>query len=646
MPSRAKRNAVALLSFAIAAATLSACTSSSHTTQHAEAAPRATNPTTVVTGVVAAGDPVAGATITLRAVSGSPIATAPSETEPSGAFAIEATDLPHDFRVVAKGGTVDGRALGGALAADVQGYDASHGLVAVDSATNAVVAYRNAHPGTSPGTAWSKVAATLGLPAGLDPSTDFRVPDALLDASGRVHAVAPASPNGFELDVAKWAFESLRDGANSYECRTNPTSDACKFAGFGDLLRMVGTEAQKMHQEVMDKLNQISGQIADLKATLLAAIDQSAYENLVNFMNPSAIEQAMLDFALVGRTCAGKPVPYPVNSFCDVELGDNSARYPGKLRDQIRDLINSGKVIDLPKKISGDAGTHTTGVLDAERLPSVFSSAVSKRHSFFNQTDSNELLGAVHYFTDLEVSMITLAANYWRWESRDTSDVSKQIDAYDVAVQGAKKPDGSRTGGQLARFAPLPKLAFDYRSALLWATPVACSSPSTTGPKGCAGTFDGSRVEPTADLPRLPYDNGPSYPDDFTSRGWAVTTGRDAGWRVPTENDVRQLLAGQTGGPGPWLKKEAGITFDARGEYDLWTANVSCASPRRETDWEGVFIEWDCLQWQRRFLNVDRNQWLDSTSNGCGGGPCSAWYLFERPTTADELITWGIVKRS
>src|SRR5690348_12182119 len=359
MPSRAKRNAIALLSFAIAAATLSACTSSSHATQHAEAAPRATNPTTVVTGVVTAGDLVAGATVTLRTASGSPIATAPSETEPSGAFAIEATDLPHDFRVVVKGGTVDGRALGGALAADVQGYDANHGVVAVDSATNLVVAYRDAHPGTSPGTAWSKVAATLGLPAGLDPSTDFRVPGALLDVSGRVHGVAPASPNGFELDVAKWAFESLRDGANSYECRTNPTSDACKFAGFGDLLRMVGTEAQKMHQEVMDKLNQISGQIADLKASLLAAIDQSAYENLVYFMNPSAIEQAMLDFAEVGRTCAGQKLPYPVNSFCDVELGDNSARYPGQLRMQIRDLINSGKVVDLPKKISGDAGTHT-----------------------------------------------------------------------------------------------------------------------------------------------------------------------------------------------------------------------------------------------------------------------------------------------
>lgn len=644
MSSRSVRSAIVLVSVAVVAATLTACTSSSKSTQRAESAPRATNPTRVVIGVVTKGDPVAGAAVTLRTLTGSPIATAPSETEPTGAFAVEATDLPRDFRVVATAGTLDGRPLGGALAADVHGYDPNGGVIAVDTATNLVAASRDAHPGTTDDAAWSKVAATLGVPAGLDPSTDFRVPDGLLDSSGGLHAAAPASPSGFEIDVAKWAFESLRDGANSYECRTNPTSDACKFAGFGDLLRMVGTEAQKMHQEVMDKLNQISAQIADLKATLLAAIDQSAYENLVNFMNPSAIEQAMLDFALVGRTCAGKPVPYPVNSFCDVELGDNSARYPGKLRDQIRDLINSGKVVDLPKKISGDAGTHTTGVLDASRLPTVFSNAVSKRHSFFNQADSAQLLGAVHYFTDLEVSMITLAANYWRWESRDASYVTKQIDAYDDAVQGAKKPDGSRAGGQLTRFAPLPKLAFDYRTSLLWATPVSCSSPSTTGPKGCAGTFDGSRVDPTQDLPGLPYDNGPSYPDDFTSRGWAVTTGRDGGWHVPTEGDVRQLLAGQTGAPGPWLRNEAGITFDARGEYDLWSANVSCASPRRETDWEGVFIEWDCLQWQRRYLNVDRNQWLDSTSNACGGGPCTAWYLFERPTTADELIKWGIVK--
>lgn len=633
-----------LVSSVVAAATLTSCTSSSRSTARAQSAPRAANPTVVVVGVVDAGDPVAGAAVTLRAANGAPIATAPSDTLASGAFAVEATDLPRDFRVIATGGTVDGRPLASPLAADVQGYDADHGLVAVDTATNLVAAYRDAHPGTDRGAAWTKVAATLGVPAGLDPSTDFRVPDTMLDARGGLHAAPTASPNGFEIDIAKWAFESLRDGANSYECRTNPTSDKCKYAGFGDLLRMVGTEAQKMHQEVMDKLNQISSQIADLKASLLAAINQSAYENLVNFMNPSAIEQAMLDFALVGRTCAGQPAPYPVNSFCDVELGDNSARYPGKLRDQIRDLINSGKVIALPKQISGDAASQTTGVLDASRLPTVFSSAVSKRHSFFNQADSGQLLGAVRYFTDLEVSMITLAANYWRWESRDATSVTKQIDAYDDAVQGARRPDGTRTGGQLARFAPLPKLAFDYRTGLLWATSVACSSPSTTGPKSCAGTFDGSRVDPTQDLPGLPYDNGPSYPDDFTSRGWAVTSGRDGGWRVPTEADLRQLLAGQTGAPGPWLRNEAGITFDARGEYDLWSANVSCASPRRETDWEGVFIEWDCLQWQRLYLDVDRNQWLNSTSNGCSGGPCAGWFLFERPTSADELITWGIVK--
>ncbi|HZR12803.1 MAG TPA: hypothetical protein VFC33_06085, partial [Acidimicrobiia bacterium] len=120
MTSRAMRRTSVLVSSVVAAATLTSCTSSSRSTARAQSAPRAANPTVVVVGVVDAGDPVAGAAVTLRAANGAPIATAPSDTLASGAFAVEATDLPRDFRVIATGGTVDGRPLASPLAADVQ----------------------------------------------------------------------------------------------------------------------------------------------------------------------------------------------------------------------------------------------------------------------------------------------------------------------------------------------------------------------------------------------------------------------------------------------------------------------------------------------------------------------------------------------
>ena len=134
----------------------------------------------VVVGEVSAGAPLAGASVTLTTAQGKPLpGVKPSTSLAAGAFAVEATNLPRNFRVVARDGALGGRLFTGKLEADVRGWSSTTGDLSVNVGTTLVAIYLSQHPGASLPVATAAVSKFLGVPPTRDFALDVSIGDAL-----------------------------------------------------------------------------------------------------------------------------------------------------------------------------------------------------------------------------------------------------------------------------------------------------------------------------------------------------------------------------------------------------------------------------------------------------------------------------------
>jgi hypothetical protein len=601
----------------------------------------ATAASAVVAGEVAAGGDVAGAKVTFRDTDGDRLrTTAPVRTLRGGAFAATVKDLPAAFRVEAHGGKVDGRRLAATLVADVERFDpATHPLVSVNPGTTLVARYRDEHPKASLERANSVVARFLGLASGTNldlvtsESHDKFDHDEFLAAAQRRGGVdrfldrlvrkvdrrerrpftaeaapreaAPtvaAAPGIDPEDLAKFIFESLRQQANDPECLKSPPAPRCKDQPLGDLLRFFSSPTELALADIINKLDQVMQQLAllqDTANTIVGRLDQATYDITVGFMNPDAIGRAMKTMKEVAQSC----VPNSNESFCVTELGDSTAEKPGALRNQIRGLIDSGVVDGVWKRVSGRTlGQTTTGILDV--LPSVIMlDSNRKPTNFFTNDKSKAMLATLEYFYDIEMSAITLATNYWRWQSRAEADVKKDIDVFDTQVAAQKKV-----------FSPLPDgTLIDVRTGLMWAAKIFCGTYAAYGPTEtgkCPRTYAGFPITDqrlvVPQYPNLPY---------FTQ----CVQGQ---WCMGLTSGIQNLLQGATTPWSQWLKTQAGVTFTGKGPLNTWLVDVTGKTYSPGPHWrvQRNFVGWDAgeIDWT----------WTDDDPNG-------AYYFFvRRPTEA------------
>lgn len=358
------------------------------------------------------------------------------------------------------------------------------------------------------------------------------------------------------VDIAKFVFEGLRSRANRPECLQTPPAPDCKEEAFGDVLRMFTSPTEKALADISRKLDLISAQLKHLESVLEElrhAINQDAYNNIVGFMRPEVVQQAMKTFTEVAERCGKGEANWGSDErlFCENELGKSTRQDPGALRNQIRTaLIDSGVLQGMPAKISGAQGT--TGVLDA--WPKV----VKDRGDFFTAQSSKTMLDGLNYFYNLELAAITLAVNYWRWEGRSEASIKADIDKYQAAVDEQRKV-----------YSELPKGTFiDVRTGLMWASSVFCDTYSRYGPREtnqCPATYAGFPVtDQRLQFPGYPYRPG------FTA------CSNSGAWCIGTKPGVEALLRGATTPWVAWLKAKAGVEFKVSGEADTWLVNVIC----------------------------------------------------------------------
>lgn len=410
-------------------------------------------------------------------------------------------------------------------------------------------------------------------------------------------------------DIAKFVFEGLRARANSPECLKTPPAPACKEQFLGDVLRMFTSPTEKALADISRQLDLISAQLKHLESVLddmRKAMNQDAYNNIVGFMRPEVIQQAMKTFLEVSQRCAKAESEWSPEArrFCETELGNSTRQDPGALRNQIRTaLIDSGVLQGMPAKVSGAHGT--SGVLEA--WPKV----VVDRSNFFTGQSSKTMLDGLDYFYTLEMSAITLAVNYWRWQGRSEDAIKADIDAYQEAVNQQRKV-----------FSPLPAgVTIDVRTGLMWATTVSCSTYSAFGPREtgqCPATYAGF---PVTDQ-RLVVPGYPYYP--------YFTSCQNGSWCMGTKGGIEKLLQGATRPWRAWLSSKAGVQFNVKGEADTWLVDVVCDN--------GEGVEWGISEGRpvcftrRYFVNWD-SSFIDNSYLPWRN---AAYYFFVRRPTEQK----------
>src|SRR5438270_8224278 len=591
----------------------------------------------VVVGEVSAGAPLAGASVTLTTAQGKPLpGVKPSTSLAAGAFAVEATSLPRNFRVVAREGILGARLFTGQLEADVRGWSSTTGDLSVNVGTTLVAAYLSRHSGASLPVATAAVSKFLGVPPTRDFALDVSIGDENFDqqallaeaerhggldsyiatlvrqvGGGRTHRFPGPATNDIELDIAKYLFDSLRTQANDPEClRPPPIPERCKNVPAGDLLRFLSTPTERALAEILNKLDLISSQLEKLNSVveeLRKSLDQNTYNNVVGFMQPEVIERAMKTFKTVGANCGtDQSTPY-----CATELGKNTREDPGEFRKQVRTaVLNSGVLDKIPDKISGGSGT--TGIM--QEWPKV----VKNQSDYFTVASSKQLLGGLSYFFDVEMSAITLAVNYWRWEQAPEADTQKEIDAYDKAVKA-----------QQAVFSPLPEGTFMHvPSGIMWATSAFCTTYAKYGPREtgqCPPTYAGF---PVTDQ-RLVFPGYPKFP--------YFTPCTQGSWCIPNEGRAEQMIAGAKGPWEAWLKGKAGVDFKGPGAHIAWLADVQCKAdfghPPPHWFSGGTDKPPQCYS-NRRAMFLNNGSFEDVTFYEGPAGPY--FYLFDRFPTEQK----------
>ncbi|MGH9271838.1 MAG: hypothetical protein ACRDZ2_11245, partial [Ilumatobacteraceae bacterium] len=237
----------------------------------------AAQPTVIVRGWAYTNAPLVGATITVETPEGRTVARARDATGPKGTFALVAP-VGERFRVVTRGGTIDGERFDGRLQADVVGYGTASHVVNVNEVTTLAAIVHQRQRGSGVEETQQRVATYLALPSPSTLTGDLRSSTWF---SHQKFAEEAAAEGDFDHFVQVLARELRQDSNASHPftphvLRGSPggpeavvTDVAVKLAGvaFPYIIKAI-VGGGGVEDEILSTLTRISSQLDQLQVSV------------------------------------------------------------------------------------------------------------------------------------------------------------------------------------------------------------------------------------------------------------------------------------------------------------------------------------------------------------------------------------------
>ncbi|MDB5098124.1 MAG: hypothetical protein JWM80_2545 [Cyanobacteria bacterium RYN_339] len=277
----------------------------------------------VIHGLVTVDGPLVGATVRVTALDGTPLGTVDTNadvTNANGVYLIPKADTPADFRMVATGGTVNGKPFVGELRAEIRAHQQFTGSAPLNPLTTIASAYTEAHPDRSLAQAQAAVKTFLKIPQAFNLGWDLVKQPQYIDTAAYA---AHVEQLGGHLRYAKQLVAELDAGgthplgtANAYRLQQAQllaaplewlgekvlTSIAEKLGSeaMGKLLDAagVGDKDQAKLLEIRKQIDDLAQQVSDVKkdvdqttAHIVASLDGGAY----NVWEAETLQKLMVD---------------------------------------------------------------------------------------------------------------------------------------------------------------------------------------------------------------------------------------------------------------------------------------------------------------------------------------------------------------
>ncbi|MEZ4554479.1 MAG: hypothetical protein R3B59_11360 [Dehalococcoidia bacterium] len=238
-----------------------------------------TSPEALIHGWVIADGPVSGAEVTLLDHEGNPIEGASDTSYETGTFALPVDHIPHEFTVVAEGGTMNGQAFAGELRATVLGFDPDEDSLVLTLGTTLASVYGQ-RADVRPEEAHAAVREFLAIYVDVDLGEGFREESAYFGA--RAFLAEALVNGGVDTYVGQLADDMMKPGFEAHSFPgTQENFGALDLAS--GVLQWAGYKATPIvleHFGIMDReptvvdlsrqLTQVSSQLDELDRRITA----------------------------------------------------------------------------------------------------------------------------------------------------------------------------------------------------------------------------------------------------------------------------------------------------------------------------------------------------------------------------------------
>jgi hypothetical protein len=522
-----------------------------------------------------------GGTVTINDAGGEQLASTKTD---HGVFQFEDISLPADFRIVASGGTLDGKALTGSLKLDVRGYQPDRYLY-VNEATTLVADYQAAHPTQTPAEVTATVRTFLGLPSSMTLGAALARPIAEFDHAK--FAQAALADGGIDAYEAKLVAE-IDSGAKGQRpkypavAKNGPEDSVAMFIAKGIANGLLSGGAQFAFnkamaaaglepEDVASYLQTMSSQIQELDTQLTNQLSKNEY---------STVHSALTTEQAIQVAASRQADEYTATDAATVAKDQKDVECYG--------LLLAGET-QLPSGLSC-AGVSVNGnyltlleVMDGSDgdtpLPQAFDAAWKANHStyFYSSVDADGLTAQFETWKSLMSSQLAVIS-----EALGEAGSSYSDDLTEISTATQKRLcdnialdcTDTSTAGTVAKWAPptFPEnLWIQLANDSMWAL----------------GSGDGSSASFDT------YDDWGSFIDEVNSSveanpfqtfdpatGLTVTVKWD-GWGLPGKSSVNALFGNWSGTtPGQWLDAQTGqVAHSLLGNWShdkIWTTETSC----------------------------------------------------------------------
>ena len=495
-------------------------------------------PTRPVVGEITAGQGVSGADVAVLDTSGKTLvpSTTNVRTYKTGTFEVRIRKLPTSIRVTASGGTAGGHAFSGTLKADLENFDADTAVAAVNPVTTLVAAYRDRNKPMSLIRAQSAVRRFLKLPDGEDLGQGLDVTHT--EFSEQKFVDAAEHEGGFDTFIAKLAREVGTKRTRTFVGTEHNLGPLAIAVVGGIVSGVAGAAAQTGIGFVLDKfgiaipggpppfdpavLAPIQAQLTEIQGTLNTLAGQvQAIQNQIADANYAQLVSQTADYVGAVKTLTERLVFLSKTDPSNRTFIDSEVRY---IKDSIeREIVNKSEGLNL--KLVGQAGAD--GIIKAwdKRLQNQY---VCWSVGQWAKTTKN-----LNYWETVQLAALVLEVEFENSRSAPASKITGLVDTF--------KSRREQQDAQLRK--PSPGTASILRrTGLMW----------LLYPLGGVQHYLTKPASATDHLPTVKDSL-----DGVTANPSILANPPVTGWRLPTEQEVKDLILGWNGAnPAAWLRAQ------------------------------------------------------------------------------------------